>query len=357
MRFRILGIAFVSLLLFVNCGTKFNTAKANAIIKEAFELTKEDKLGILEIFMESENIALVRFKLYEMEMLVRMKKYIDKGWQIVEGQDPDDLTWYPITKDDIESIRWRTKAKRKANREEKRVREEAIASIKKVFELTKKNRLAILSVSMESEDGNVALVKFKLNGFEISSRMKKHVEKGWQLDEIYHPEVEMWVPAESKWCNIDKTGKIVWKERKGKAIKDCIEIVGVETKWVKKYYQPRPPKLTIVPTISFRIKNVSEEALRKINFIAKFKFAGGGDLGDCLLTTLEELPLLPGEVSDVITLMTRLGVAGKSVSHFRNSRHWKVVAVKVFAQSVGSRRNLLGEWKVSRIIDLKSPSP
>lgn len=353
MKLKILSFVLVCLFLFVDCGTKFNTAKASAIIKEAFELTKKDPLEILEIFMESENIALVSFKLYEWELSVKVKRYVDKGWQISEVQYPDDLEWYPLDKDGIEGMRLGVKAKR----EEKRVREDAIASIKKAFELTKKERLAILSISMESEDGNVALVKFKLNGFEISSRMKKHVEKGWQLDEIYHPEVEMWVPAENKWCYIDKTGKIVWKERKGKAIKDCIEIVGVETKWVKKYYQPRPPKLTIVPTISFRIKNVSEEALRKINFIAKFRFAGGGDLGDCLLTTLEELPLLPGEVSDVITLMTRLGVEGKSVSHFRNSRHWKVVAVKVFVQSVGSRRNLLGEWKVSRIIDLKSPSP
>ena len=37
-------------------------------------------------------------------------------------------------------------------------------------------------------------------------------------------------------------------------LKSSIELKDVETKWVSKYYQPWPPKLILVPAISFRVK-------------------------------------------------------------------------------------------------------
>jgi hypothetical protein len=45
-------------------------------------------------------------------------------------------------------------------------------------------------------------------------------------------------------------------------LKASLEIVDMETKWVKKYYQPWPSKLTLVPAISFRVKNLTEKAIR-----------------------------------------------------------------------------------------------
>jgi hypothetical protein len=156
----------------------------------------------------------------------------------------------------------------------------------------------------------------------------------------------------NKWCYIDKTGKIIWEERKSKDIKDCIKIVDVETKWVAKDFQAYPPRLIIVPSISFRIKNVSGEALRKIDFTAIFRFVGEyKNLGDCFLATLEEFPLLPGELSDVITLKSNFGVEGKSADSIKNNPQWKVVVVEIFAQSECFGHTHLRTYEVSRKID------
>ena len=115
MKLKTIGVAFVCLLLFVSCGTKFNTAKARAIIKETFELTKEDQLEILEIFMESENVVLAKFKLFgSYEVSVRMKKYVDKGWQIAEFGSHGEFT--PAIDDDIEEARQWIREKRMARR-------------------------------------------------------------------------------------------------------------------------------------------------------------------------------------------------------------------------------------------------
>lgn len=141
-------------------------------------------------------------------------------------------------------------------------------------------------------------------------------------------------------------------------LKASMEIVDVETKWVKKYYQPWPSKLTLVPAISFRIKNLSDKAIRYISFEAVFRFMDDTKtLGEGYLPGLPEGSIPPGETSDTILLKSRLGVEGKSVSHFRNSPHWKTALVKLFVQSKGSRFALLGEWEVSRKIDFKEPEP
>ncbi|MDH4271392.1 MAG: hypothetical protein OEW18_05385, partial [Candidatus Aminicenantes bacterium] len=44
-------------------------------------------------------------------------------------------------------------------------------------------------------------------------------------------------------------------------LKASVEIIEMSSKWVEKTYQPWPPKLTLVPTISFRVKNVSGKPL------------------------------------------------------------------------------------------------
>ncbi len=141
-------------------------------------------------------------------------------------------------------------------------------------------------------------------------------------------------------------------------LKTSLEIIDVETKWVKKYYQPWPPKLILVPAISFRIKNLTEEVIRFINFEAVFRFIDDTKtLGEGFLPGLPGEPIPPGGVSDVILMKCRLGVEGKSVSHFRNSPAWQTALVKLFVRSKGSRFILIGEWEVSRKIDFKEPAP
>jgi len=137
-----------------------------------------------------------------------------------------------------------------------------------------------------------------------------------------------------------------------------IEVMEVETKWVEKYYQPWPPKLILVPSISFRIKNLTDKPLKYVNFNANFRFMDDYEnLGDSFLAAIRGVPVQPGEKSDIIFLKSNYGVEGKSLTSFENNSRWKLVTVNLFAQSKGSQFIDLGEWHISRKIDFKEPEP
>lgn len=141
-------------------------------------------------------------------------------------------------------------------------------------------------------------------------------------------------------------------------LKSSIEIIDVETKWVSKYYQPWPPKLILVPAISFKVKNVADKPLHYINFNANFRFRDDYEnLGDSFLAAIRGKSIMPSEVSHRILLKSNYGVEGKSLNSFKDNPQWKIVIVKLFAQSKGSQYVLMGEWEISRKIDFKEPEP
>ena len=141
-------------------------------------------------------------------------------------------------------------------------------------------------------------------------------------------------------------------------LKASLEIVEVSSKWVAKTYQPWPPKLTLVPTISFRVKNISDRPVNYLNFNAIFKFRDDMEtLGDNFLAAIRKEPIPPGEASPVITLKSNFGVEGTSLAKFKDNPQWKPVICKLFVQSKGSIHVLLGEYEISREIDFKEPEP
>jgi len=141
-------------------------------------------------------------------------------------------------------------------------------------------------------------------------------------------------------------------------LKASIEITDVSSKWVAKTYQPWPPKLILVPTISFRVKNIGSEPLNYLNFNAIFKFQDEQEnLGDNFLAAIRKDPVNPGEASSVITLKSNFGVEGKSLASFKDNPQWKPVVCKLFVQSKGSPHILLGEYPISREIDFQEPEP
>jgi hypothetical protein len=141
-------------------------------------------------------------------------------------------------------------------------------------------------------------------------------------------------------------------------LKNSIEITDVETKWVSKYYQPWPPKLILVPVISFRVKNIGQKPLKYVNFNAIFKNKGDREnLGDNFMAAIRGQGVPPGEKSPVITLKSNFGREGKNLESFANNPYWTPVEVKLFARSKGSQFILLGQWDVSKDIDFKPPEP
>ena len=139
-------------------------------------------------------------------------------------------------------------------------------------------------------------------------------------------------------------------------LKNSIEVLDVETKWVSKYYQPWPPRLILVPSISFRIKNIGDQPLKYVNFNGVFSFKGETEnLGDGYLAAIRGTPIPPGITSDIITLTSNFGVEGKNLKQIEENPSWKTVEVRIFAQSRGSQYALLGVFDISRIIDFKEP--
>jgi hypothetical protein len=150
----------------------------------------------------------------------------------------------------------------------------------------------------------------------------------------------------------------LWKTITAEDLESSIEVLDVDTFWTDKYYQPWPPRLILVPAVSFRVKNTTDKPLKYINFNANFRFAGDFEnLGDSFLAAIRNDPVPPGEKSDVITLKSNYGVEGKSLATFKDNPHWKTVMVRLFAQSKGSQFLPLGEYEISRRIDFVEPEP
>lgn len=129
-----------------------------------------------------------------------------------------------------------------------------------------------------------------------------------------------------------------------------VQIVGYESKWVDK--RIKPDQAIIVPSITFRIKNVGKRALQYVDFQAIFAFAEGGEnLSDGFIQTIKE-PLAPGQESGDIFIKSFYGYTASSKEAFiKNSQEWKKVKAKIFAKSKGSEYVLLGTYPIDQAIE------
>jgi hypothetical protein len=144
----------------------------------------------------------------------------------------------------------------------------------------------------------------------------------------------------------------------GEELQASVELVEVDTRWEKKYYQPWPPKLTLVPAVSFKIKNVGDAPLQYVYCNAIFKFADENkNLGDNFVAGIGGDPVLPGETSQIISLQSFQGVEGENLAHFKDNPAWQIAEVRIFLKSKGSQFIPVGEYKVSRKINFAEPEP
>jgi hypothetical protein len=133
------------------------------------------------------------------------------------------------------------------------------------------------------------------------------------------------------------------KSMSSEELKNSIEVLDYQSVWVSKYYQPWPPRLILVPQISFRIKNIGSEPLNYVNFNAVYNFKGDPEnFGDAFMAAIRGKAVPPGETSPVITLRSNLGVDGKNLAGIRDNPAWKQAEVRLFASSKGSMPVLLG---------------
>jgi len=148
------------------------------------------------------------------------------------------------------------------------------------------------------------------------------------------------------------------KTMSSEELKSSIEVLDYASSWVSKYYQPWPPRLVLVPQISFRIKNIGAKPLTYVNFNAVYQFKGDPEnFGDTFLAAIRSKAIPPGGMSDLIILKSNLGVDGKNLAGIRDNPQWKQAFVRLFAISKGSHPVLIGVYDVSRDIDFKEPEP
>ncbi|MEN6559390.1 MAG: hypothetical protein ABFD52_01260 [Acidobacteriota bacterium] len=148
------------------------------------------------------------------------------------------------------------------------------------------------------------------------------------------------------------------KTTSSEELKSSIEIVDYSSAWVSKYYQPWPPRLILVPQITFRVKNIGQKPMTYVNFNAVYQFKGDPEnFGDSFKAAIRGKAVPPGGTSDLIVLRSNLGVDGKNLAGIRDNPEWKPAFVRLFAISKGSTPVLLGVYDVSRDIDFKEPEP
>jgi hypothetical protein len=143
-----------------------------------------------------------------------------------------------------------------------------------------------------------------------------------------------------------------------KEVKNAIQTEILETKWVMKEFRQWPnPKLILVPSVVFRIKNLTADSMAYVSFNGIFKERNAVEnRGDNFLAAIgKNNAVAPGGWSDPITLKSNYGTEGTSVKAFQNNPQWKPVWVKIYALWKGSRHVLLGEWPISMTIDFKEP--
>ena len=144
------------------------------------------------------------------------------------------------------------------------------------------------------------------------------------------------------------------KRPSAEEIKASLEITEVQTKWVSKLYQPWPPRLILVPVLSFRVKNLSGEPMYYVNFNGIFKEKGSQEnAGDNFRAAIRDTPVQPGQTSDLIELKSNFGIDGRDVDSIRKNPFWGPWVARLFVQWKGSVPVLLGEYDVSRDIDFK----
>lgn len=111
-------------------------------------------------------------------------------------------------------------------------------------------------------------------------------------------------------------------------------------------------KIVIVPTFTFHVKNVGQEALKGIIFKGEFLFTDTGEkLGEGLDMSLKKA-LPPGDTTGDITLKADLGYEATSSGDFViNTETWRSVEIKVFAKQKDYTYIHLGTYPIRRKIE------
>jgi len=127
-------------------------------------------------------------------------------------------------------------------------------------------------------------------------------------------------------------------------VKNSIEIASMETGWMEGKSELRETAVRILPFVSFKVKNKGEAPLHYVNFECVFEFQADGKPQTSGFHSAFDLPLLPGDTSDVVLVNGVNGYTATSKEAFyQNMDKWKKVNAKLFARTKGSTYVRVGD--------------
>jgi len=149
-----------------------------------------------------------------------------------------------------------------------------------------------------------------------------------------------------------KGEKTELQEKSFEKIGKVLQIFEQDSVWVEKSRILTSKKVTIVPSITLRVKNVGTEPMQDVIFKGEFLFEDTGEkLSEGTAMALKKA-LGPGEISKDISIRSDLGYDGKSKAAFvRNPRDWRRVKVKIFAKQLDYEYVLLGIYPIQQKVE------
>ena len=132
-------------------------------------------------------------------------------------------------------------------------------------------------------------------------------------------------------------------------IKASIELQDLNTRWVNK--EVTPYGVTIVPSVTFKVKNIGTKPMKYVKFIGIFLYEESDKEFTDGFTIEFRKALNPGETSEDVLIKAFNGYkASSKESFYENKAVWKKIKVKVFA-GTSSTPALLGVFPVNQEIE------
>jgi hypothetical protein len=132
-------------------------------------------------------------------------------------------------------------------------------------------------------------------------------------------------------------------------ITTAVAVTGLTTGWYDAGVENGRNKL--LPTVTFRLRNVSALAIRNVRLNAVYRLVGESEEWGGAYTTVLTDGLAPGATSAPIVLRSNLGYTSTEPrAEMLRHTQFKDANVKVFAKGGSAQYALLGEWDIQRVL-------
>lgn len=142
------------------------------------------------------------------------------------------------------------------------------------------------------------------------------------------------------------------QEESFEKIGKTLQIVEHDSIWVEKSRVLNAEKITLVPSITFRVKNVGTESMKDVIFKGEFLFDDTGEkLSEGTASAFKDA-LPPGETGGEISLRSDLGYDATSKAAFvQNPGVWRKVKVNIYARQLDYEYVLLGVYPIRQEVE------